>query len=400
MATRPRKISESLETNDPWRQVSEPIEMQNGVMAIHWRNVDTGTTRIVPAGMHPDDQALESYALAEQEDEPLEETATDRVAAMLSTVNGSADERAEVKVYRVKDGALEYCRGFKPAEFEDGNFDMLRDRYGSGLYELRLYATSPTTRKFAVRNKLRVTIAEEILNPHNAPATGGMGQALEAITRGQQAMLDALLAIKQAPPKDPMEEMGKMLTMMAAMREAMGMNQSQTREKSSIGEIVSAIRELRGAADELSPAKEEPDNLMAMLPRVLDLVSASQNSQQAAAAATFPPVTIPPGIAQPAEQPQPLETQENADMKALALLKLHGYLKTLQTMAKEKKTVKEGAEFVYEKLPDELIDIMALENWFDLLSGVSAECTPHKEWFTQVRDAALAMFDNGETEPH
>ena len=38
---------------------------------------------------------------------------------------------------------------------------MLRDRFGAGLYELRLYATNPANKKFTIRNKLRVTIAED-----------------------------------------------------------------------------------------------------------------------------------------------------------------------------------------------------------------------------------------------
>ena len=97
MATRqkrPEPIAE-LETNDPWRQVSEPLEMQNGVMAIHWRNMETGQTRIVPAGVHPDDQALESYALQAPEAPQEEETATDRVAALLQVAGGA--DRADVR---------------------------------------------------------------------------------------------------------------------------------------------------------------------------------------------------------------------------------------------------------------------------------------------------------------
>lgn len=397
MATRtktPQAIAQ-IETGDPWRQVSEPLEMANGVMAIHWRNTETGATRIVPAGMHPDDQALESYSMTTP-DEPEEETATDRVAAMLSNVTGSADERAEVKVYRVVDGALQYCRGFKPDEFENGNFDMLRDRYGPGEYELRLYATNPVSRKFVVRNKLRVTIAAEILTAPDQFGGSGMGQVLATIAQGQQQMLEALVSIKQAPARDPMDEMTKMLAMMTAMREAMGVN-NQPREKSSIGEIVSAIRELRGAADELSPATKEPDSLLSALPQVLDLVSKGMQTQTAPAG--MPPVYVPERYAtqpqpqpQPDQQPQP-ETQENADMKAFTMLKLHGYMKTLVTMAEEKKTHDEGAAFVYEKLPDELVEIMALENWFDLLSAVAPGVKDHKAWMTVVRDKALSMFE-------
>ena len=378
--------------------------MANGVMAVHWRNSETGQTRIVPTGLHPDDQALESYSIKTmEEDDPIEETATDRVAAMMS--GAGPDERAEVKVYRINSGQLEYCAGYKPDEFESGNFDLLRDRFGAGVYELRLYATNPTSKKFAVRQKLRVTIVEDKHAATSGNLGNGMAQVLQTIAQGQQQMLEALVSIKQAPPKDSMEEMGKMLTMMAAMREAMGMNQPQGREKSSIGEIVSAIRELRGAADEIAPQDKEPDGLMSVLPKMLELVSKGQQSQQEAQQAVhFPPVQLPPSFQAPA-QPEPQEqpqaqpqTQEESDMKMFTAIKLKSYLKTLIDLAVKKTPVTTAAEFVYEKIPDELIEIMALENWFDLLSFVAPDVKDHKEWLQQVRDTALAMFEEAENE--
>jgi len=406
MATRQKRAPDpDIETNDPWRQVSEPLEMANGIMAIHWRNGETGQTRIVPAGIHPEDQALESYAIKTmEEDEPIEETATDRVAAMMS--GAGPDERAEVKVYRINSGQLEYCAGYKPDEFESGNFDLLRDRFGAGVYELRLYATNPTSKKFAVRQKLRVTIVEDKSQTTTGGLGNGMSQVLQTIAQGQQQMLEALVSIKSAPTKDPMEEMTKMMGMMTMMREAMGLNQPQGREKSSIGEIVSAIRELRGAADEIAPQQDkEPDGLMSVLPKMLELVSKGQQSQQEAQQmAQFPPVQLPASFQAPAqpepqqqEQPQPA-TQEESDMKMFTMIKLKSYLKTLIDLAIKKTSVEQGAEFVYEKIPDDLIEIMALDNWFDLLTFVAPDVKDHKEWLQQVRDKALAMFEEAEAE--
>ena len=405
MATRQKRAPvQEIESDDPWRQVSEPLEMQNGVMAIHWRNTETGQTRIVPAGTHPDDQALESFALQAPEAPQEEETATDRVAALLQVAGGA--DRAEIKVYRMNAGQMEYCQGFKPSEFEEGNFDMLRDRFGAGEYQIRLYAEHPVHKKMCVRNSVKIKIAE---NRMDVTTTGGLGsgmaQVLQTIAQGQQQMLEALVSIKSAPAKDPMEEMTKMMGMMSMMREAMGMNQPQGREKSSIGEIVSAIRELRGAADEIAPQDKEPDGLMSVLPKMLELVSKGQESQQAAQQMNqFPPVQLPPSFQAPA-QPEPQEqapaapqTQEESDMKMFTAIKLKSYLKTLIDLAVKKTPVPTAAEFVYEKIPDELIEIMALDNWFDLLSFVAPDVKDHREWLQQVRDTARAMFEEAETE--
>ena len=393
---RPRKI-----TPPTWQQ-GETLEMPNGQPVTRWTNTATGDSILIEAGIHPTDQAAAPPTEIVDFDEPVEETATDRVATLLQAAQGQ--ERAELNVYRIVQGQREYCRKYSPAEFEEGSFEILRDQFGPGEYELRLYATHPETRKFVIRNSTRIKIAEN-KNP-DAAAPGlpnGLGQVLSTIASGQQQMLNALVEMKQAPQKDPMEEMTKMLSMMTMMREAMGMNQ-QSSGGGSIGEIVNAIKELRGAAAEIMPQEKEPDSLMSMLPKVLDMVSAGQQAQLAQQPVMMPEVQMPPGIAQaqppaapaqpdPMQPYQPQETQEQADMKALTMLKLRGYLKQLVILAEQKKTTDEGAKFVYDVLPDELVEIMDLPNWFELLSVVAPEVKAHEPWMRETREKSLKMFE-------
>lgn len=396
MATR-RKIT--LATQNAWTP-GETVQMQNGQNVVRWLNEQTGEARIVSVGLHPDDQPLTNPAAAffDEPEETIEETAADRVATLLKEAAGQ--ERAELNVYRIVQGAREYCQKYSPGEFEEGTFDLLRDRFGPGEYELRLYATHPETRKFVVRSSTRIKIAENRI-PDAAPGqmNNGLAQVLQTIAQGQQQMLSALVEIKQTPPKDPMDEMTKMLSMMTMMREAMGMNNQ--REKSSISEIVGAIKELKGAAQEFAPEKEEPESLLGMLPKVLDLVTQGQQAQQQQAmqnieipqSMMYPPQSAP--VQNPIEQP--IETaqvsQEENDMKALTYLKLRSYLKSLTDMAVSNKSVAEGARFVYEKLPDDLIEIMLLDNWYELLAAVAPSVVEHQFWVTEVRNAAIEMFE-------
>jgi len=351
------------------------------------------------------DQEANEYLPAEIPDE-IEETATDRVASMLAGINGL--DRAELKVYKLNQGSLEYCQGFKPEQFEEGNFDLLRDRFGHGEFELRLYATHPQTRKFGIRSKLRVKMSEVNKAAVSDTLPSGLAQVLGTIAQGQERMLDALVQMKQTPQKDPMEEMTKMLGMMSMMRQAMGMD-NQSRAGSSISEILGAIRELRSAADEVAPQREEPETMMAMLPKVLDIVSAGMNKGQAQPQpepeAEFHPVQLPPSFAQaspqpqpqpqpqPEPQPQPNPTNEDDMANPLVIIKLKAYLKTLTDMAVALTPVDKAADFVYDKLPDDLIEIMLLDNWFELLSGFAPAVKPHEAWLRQVRDAAMAMFE-------
>ena len=142
-----------------------------------------------------------------------------------------------------------------------------------------------------------------------------------------------------------MEEMTKMLSMMTMMREAMGIN-NQPRERSSIGEIVSAIKELKGAAAEFTPPEEkEPDSLMGMLPKVLDLVSAGQQVQQVAPMQNqvLSPVTIPPSVADaqvPNTHDQQIQNEQGEDVNFMTMIKLKSYLKSLCDVAQAKKQIR------------------------------------------------------------
>lgn len=403
MATRrktltvPDAIPEAL--RDPWKNTGA-AKLLNGVQVTRWENSETGETAWIQLGMHPEDEQVAAQNPAyinEIPDEPddMEETPTDRVMALLTNAKGEG--RAELNVYRIVNGERQYCTKYKPEEFEEGTFEMLRSSFGAGDYELRLYATDPRTGRFNIRSLARVKIAESKMPSQGDALPSGLSQVLTTIAQGQEQMLRALVDMKQAPQKDPMEEMTKMLSMMTMMREAMGMNVPQSREKSSIGEIVSAIKELKGAAAEFSPQEEkEPDSLMGMLPKVLELVSASQQAQtvqpqQAIQTGVLSQVTIPGTVAaahNPAKEPQP---EENVNI--MTMIKLKGYLKTLNDMAQAARPVEEGAQFVYDKLPDDLIEIMALDNWFELLSGVAGEVKPHEKWLKAVRDKAMTMFE-------
>lgn len=369
-------------------------------------------TRLQKIQQFEDEEAAQQYLPAEIPDD-VEETATDRVASMLAGINGM--ERSELKVYKLNQGSLEYCQGFKPEQFEEGNFDLLRDRFGHGEFELRLYATHPQTRKFGIRSKLRVKMSEVKATAPSENLPSGLAQVLGTIAQGQAQMLDALVAMKQAPAKDPMEEMTKMLSMMTMMRQAMGMDGQQSRAGSSISEIVGAIRELRSAADEVAPQREEPETMMAMLPKVLDIVSAGMGKGQAQAQPQpeqeqFQPVQLPPSFAQaqtsnqePAVQPaaptpnpiepnqQPQSEDEMNHMKYI--FKLRAYLSALVDFAVKLAPAEKAAEFVVDKLPDEMLEIMELPNWFEQLAAVAPEVQKHEEYLRRVRDLALSMLD-------
>jgi len=340
-------------------------------------------------------EQLEAAAAQQQQEqteieEPAEETAFERISGLLAQASG--EEKCFIQCYRLNKGSLEYCKRYQPNELEDQSFDIIRDDFGAGDFELRLYAADPRTNRWLLRKRTRVQMAEAPKKPDQAALPNGLSQVLSTIAQGQHQMLDALVQMKQQPQRDQMEEMTKMLNMMTMMREAMGLNQAPaTSTRSSIGEIVDAIKELRGAAAEVMPEKEEP-GLLGMLPKVLDLVAAGQAQQAQPGVVPLPlenlsPVTMPPAFQNGQAQ------QEDDDMNPLTAFKLRGYLKNLVSFAQRNAPIEEAANYVYMKIPDELIDIMELNSWFSVLSAVASEVKPHRDYLQQVRDAALALLN-------
>jgi len=400
--TRPRKTAP-----DPWGAV-QTTTLENGQPITIWENATTGEQRVVPQGLHPAQQPL-AEVIRLQEEEDSEETASDRVATLLRR---AADEGAEqLRVYRKRHGHLDWCETYTPEAFEEGDLPMLRDTFGPGDYELRLYGRHPKTNKYGIVAKTSVTIATALRTAPDPRRDDGLTQVLATIADGQRQMLQALTERPQA--KDPTEEMSKMLGLMAMMRQAMGLD---SQPRSQITEIVSAIRELREASDEINPEKEAPESLLGALPKVLEVVQAGMaQQQQHVVQQPMPEIQLPPSMnvpipqPQPQPQPQPLpqplaqplaqpEPGEAPVFNPLVVLQLKAYLRTLIKMAEAHKPVEEAARFVYEKMPDEIVELMGLDNWLDLLIEVAPETEKHAEWLMRVRDQALAMFDQGEDE--
>lgn len=354
-----------------------------------------GGVATVPALHSPDDF---------DDDQSDDETAVDRLAVLLSSA--AAADRASLKIYKLIDGKLSFCASYSPEQFEDGDFSLVRDNYGGGEFELRLYGVHPGSGKFAVMRKLRMNIAEPLKNApmlqstnNNQNDTALMFQNMMQFQVEQnRAVIESIQALAQKPQVDPMQQMRDQLGLMSLMREAMGLN-NQTQQKSSIGEIVDAIKELQGAASIVTGKAEEPeDDTMKMLGSITELVKAGMTAPKPPQIPQqFAPVQIPQTLQQnPIEQnPQP-QPEGNEEMNPLAAISLKINFNKLVTMAKENKPPENGAELIYEKMPDEIVDIMETSEWFEVLTQFAPEVAAHKDWFTKARDLALTLLNEPE----
>lgn len=328
-------------------------------------------------------------------DEPL--TAADRVAAMLADVAG--DARAKVKLYRLgSDGKMVWCDDMTPEQFETGGLPSIRNRWGAGDYVLALYGTTPgkagSPNGFGLITRQTVSIAPDLTAPADTPAAhSGLSQVLATIAEGQRAMLEALTR-RPETQADPLQQMGVMLGLMTQMRQAMGGD--APREKSrGVVELLNELKALKDLGGELigGGEKSEPaDPLTAMLPEVIQLVKAATAGQPQAPQLPAPPVNLPPSMAATTPETETVPVINDPQQLIAALQK---HLRTLVKLAAANVDHDIGANIVYENLPDDLLEGMRSEAWFNLLSSFEPAVAPHREWFDKVRVMALDWIDNG-----
>jgi hypothetical protein len=356
----------------------------------HWQTPIDGSGQLIPV------------------DEPIEETAADRVAAMLAESMG--DDRAKVKLNRAKPdqpGKFEWCKDYNAADFEAGGFEMVRRDWGPGEYQVILYGTVPGTKKYTIRAREVVLIAHN--NSDTTTTIPGVGAVPTGIEHAFRAMAQQneqiMRALTDRPQVDPMAQMRMFFEMMTLAKGAFG------GDRSPIGELLEGIKQIQGVAKDLAPgAEKEPrePSMMELAPKVLDILSAGMQQRQQpmlSAPQISVPVSLDPSRVPTSPTPQnpqqfhqPPEQQMRADIDDNpALLILQGYLTQLVDMAKNGATADAGAELLAEKLPDEFVEFIKLPTWFELLAFYVKARVPeivnHRAWLTQVRNLAVPIID-------
>lgn len=361
---------------------------------------------------------LGELVVHDDEADETESTPIDRLTEMMRE---TGDGKARVKVYRQDNHTkvFEFCCEYMPEQFEEGGLDMLRRDWGPGVYQLKLYATHPTSNKFVIRATQSVTLARmNSIAPTAAVGVAGSNDALAAvlatISEGQTRLLEALT---NRPQVDPIAQLTQTLGLMTTMREAMGINNAP-QQKSSIGEIVEAIKELKGVQTLIGGAEEkEPASLLSLAPQVLDTIKTLGIGQQQQAAQVnsqpFPALGIPASMqatSEPAEAaempliqpPQPATAYDLEDPEMLKELLFFANVKKLAKMAEAQGDIEEAGELIVDEFPDELFDALKLDNWFESLQAIAPQYLPalaphletRKEWLTKVRDHALKLLQD------
>jgi len=348
-----------------------------------------------------------SRALAEQArqlaiaaDDDTEDTPEDRVKRVLADLRD--DSRAVVKLYRR--GAANkifWCDDFPLSDFDAGGFQLIRERFGPGEYQIRVYGNG------GVKTKADINIMGATAN---APAqthqnNNELGAVLSAIQAQNQTLLDFMQRQNApAPAVDPMAQMKSMMELMVLMKSATATPPPPA--PSPIGEIVAAMRELRGAAKELMPgeAEDKEPSMMQLAGQIVPVLQSvlTQNRAPQMPVEAMPQIAMPESIAhapnpiqETPQQPQQPATDDE-EMNALQKIKLAALVQKLLQMAVENKPAQDGADLILDKAPDEVIEFLDSPEWWDALAGAVPALVPHRVWLTSVRDLVVASLEDPE----
>lgn len=352
---------------------------------------------------------------------------------------------------------VEYCDDMDPAEFEAQGLSGIREVWGAGTFEARLMGHKKGSPRFVRLAAPRFTLAPLPANgatggpmPRQSDAnTAGIEAALRALADSQARMFEAMTAQRSNPPVDPVQQMQQTLGLMTAMREAMGptqQTQAAQPQKSTISEIVDAIKELKEVSNLVNPGgapeKSMVEQLLEVATPIVSMVQQTmqqRQSPQSAQSFTAPQENVPTlripkqfsgdsnvdvssverntdehsvlggqvGVEVEAKEASenkvsPLAPSSNQEAESAAqeiiLNELQTYLSQLVAMAERKASVQEGAELVYDKLPDDWIELMHMPIWWDALKTAAPHLEKHAAWIHAVRDEVVKMFAEDESE--
>lgn len=306
----------------------------------------------------------------------------------------------KTKVYRLANGEKEWLYDTTFAAFDETGMSHLQTTYGGGKFQLYVYGPEGLIGRPTFR------IGGAVPAPSAAPvaAPSELMTVLSGMVQMQRATLEALermSAAPVAPPPDPMarvREMAEMARLMRDLNPPPPPPAAAVDPSAMLAQMATTMKTLKDIAREVEP--EPPaDNPMALAGKGLDLLGsliAGQNGGRGLAPSdsSLPSVSLPASLdgSVTRDASDSSATDESDAMNPLQKMVLRGHLLTiLQTHAKG--DASGAAEYLIDKLPDEAVDYLKLPNWFEILSQIFPDITPHKPALTEVRDLALSRLE-------
>lgn len=396
------------------------VKEQHDDGSVTWQNPDTleeirmhDSTAPTPAllramaanGIVPKRPTLDDYEsngddpLPEEDDAP--ETALSRLVTSLS--DAGPDARADVKIWRVREGGKDiYCGMMTPDEFEQGGgLEYIRANWGGGRFRIRVYGPSLTQGsnygKYCMLTNSIYEIEQSLV-----PAKGGdgVGSNLAPILPVLDRILQRVEAVEQRGGSGNfMEELEKF----AKIQALLGGNKKDKSIAEQIADI-EALRDLkRGIDEDNGGGSSEAKTMWGALSDVARSIAPVLTAQKAAPTATTPATGIVPPLHIPEtfQQPAGLPAEGEQDMNLGQNFMINMMVGVLLKAAQNGDDIETHAPGLADKLPDEVLDLLELPLWFEMLCEALPDrvndLRTHQAWLTKLRDRIIVLTQADET---
>lgn len=284
----------------------------------------------------------------------------------------------------------EYLSKFDVAEYADGNLlENLQTTYGGGKYHIRVYR--PYGEGLAANKWVSVAanpnakpLPETIVQP---AASLDITPIIQTMQEGFTRMFDALKANQPAPAPQP--TMAEKLQELQLMRDMFMPTQNSAPVNYNPVEMMKLGMEMAangGDGNNMWVGKV----LETFAPVILESIG-KQNNEQRPARAALP---AKPQVTGQQQQPQLSNNEIEDDSMNLMLT---GYLKMLNSAAKNNKPVEEYADTILNMLPADMLTefetMLRAPDWQAKFASYSAGVTAYPGWYAQLREVLLAYID-------
>jgi len=305
----------------------------------------------------------------------------------------NADVQFKINIYRVQEGRgeLGYCFSCVPSELPI--LDRIRDDYGPGKYEIRVYETTDRTRL----KKRRKLVIEKMTK--KAPVqnnTQELSAVLQAMAESQQRQMEQfkelILMQRPAAPQTAAPDNGQMLTQMIQSMAALQGLMPKPPENNSMDMFLKGVELMKDyAGDSGGGEKGLPDVLITMAKEfggpLLDMT-------KQLSAISGPPAN--PAISAPAQTlnaPEPVKIAppmtETPEDEGMFMFKMQ--LNSLVARATHNADPALWADVIMESMPpDQIKAFLGRPDLREFLMSINPEVQNVWPWFERLRDEVLA----------
>lgn len=317
----------------------------------------------------------------------LQDDVDGQIAAVIGEFGDEEVNSTKLKVYRVVQnmGKMEWL--FDCTVSELPIMQRLRDEYGGGSYEARLYAKTESDKWAKLKKKFEFLIGEpkkQVINPN------GNKEMVSVMVEGFNKLGELIAIQRQSSQPDMMAMQTNMMQNMLQMRELLGLGGQQKQPDPM--EQMTKFLEMQSAFSSIRDDRETNTNdlLLSLANHVLpQLAEMGKKEQELQAASLLDKKSNPVNTNNAQRTPATEKTEENKAMK-MQLVFLTG-------MAKKDADPMVYAQMILDQTPPEkisdLLSFVSSPGALEKMTEIHEPIKNYSLWFTELGECVRVLYN-------